>query len=243
MRSIDRRSSTPSILARPSRSTDPSRSGNRTWYVADLPTTDYDPARARSLLASIGLTDRDHDGLLEDAAGKPVRFAVVTQKGDTIKERTVSVIKEQLRQAGITVDIVPMERNPLRALLGTGDYDAIYFNAQSDAFDPARNLDYWLSSGAFHFWNPGQAKPATAWEARIDELMEQQTSTLDLAERQRLFAEVQRTFAAHQPSLYFVASKAIVAMNARVTGATPAVLNPPTLWNAEVISIAAPAPR
>ena len=188
------------------------------------------------------MTDRDRDGLLEDAAGKPVRFAVVTQKGDTIKERTVSIIKEQLRQAGLSVDIVPMERNPLRALLGTGDYDAVYFNAQSDAFDPARNLDYWLSSGAFHFWNPGQAKPATAWEARIDELMEQQTSTLDLAERQRLFAEVQRTLP-RISQFVFRRLEAIVAMNARVTGATPAVLNPPTLWNAEVISIAAPVRR
>jgi peptide/nickel transport system substrate-binding protein len=228
-------------LARPSDPRGPITSGNGRGR-RHLPTTGYDPVQARSLLASIGMTDRDRDGLLEDAAGKPVRFAVVTQKGDTIKERTVSIIKEQLRQAGLSVDIVPMERNPLRALLGTGDYDAVYFNAQSDAFDPARNLDYWLSSGAFHFWNPGQAKPATAWEARIDELMEQQTSTLDLAERQRLFAEVQRTLP-RISQFVFRRLEAIVAMNARVTGATPAVLNPPTLWNAEVISIAAPVRR
>ena len=46
----------------------------------------------------------------------------------------------------------------------------------------------------------------------------------------------------HPPPL-LLQRKAIIAMNARVTGATPAVLNPPTLWNAEVISIAAPVHR
>ena len=58
----------------------------------------------------------------------------------------------------------------------------------------------------------------------------------------RLFAEVQHTLADHLPSVYFVAAKTTVAMNARVTGATPSALPPPTLWNSEVISIGA-SPR
>ena len=195
------------------------------------------------MLASIGLTDRNKDGMLEDAAGKPVRFALTTQKGDTLKERTASVIHEQLRQVGIDVDVVAVDRNTVRDRLGKGDYEALYFNIQADAFDPARNLDYWLSTGDFHFWNPNQVKPATTWEAKIDELMGKQASTMDRAERKRLFVEVQRTFADHLPSLYFVAAKATVVMNARLTGATPAVLNPPTLWNSEVLSIGAPTRR
>ena len=217
--------------------------GNKEWYAADVPTTNYDPARAKALLASIGLADRNHDGLLEDAAGHPARFAIVTQKGDTVRERTVSLIQEQLRQVGLQVDAVPADRNSIPKIWGDGDYDAIYFNVQSDALDPSRNLEYWLSSGSFHYWNPEQPTPATAWEARIDELMGQQTSTVDRAERRRLFTEVQRTLAEHLPSIYFVAAKVVVAMNTRVTGATPSLLPPPALWNAEVISIGAPASK
>ena len=37
--------------------------------------------RAKQLLASIGLTDRNGDGMLEDAAGRPARFTLLTQKG------------------------------------------------------------------------------------------------------------------------------------------------------------------
>ena len=44
--------------------------GHGDWFVPDLPKTEYDPARVASLLQSIGLQDRNRDGLLEDARGK-----------------------------------------------------------------------------------------------------------------------------------------------------------------------------
>ena len=97
-----------------------------------------------------------------------------------------------------------------------GEYDAIYFAIESDSFDPARNPEFWLSCGAFHVWNPGQAKPATTWEGQIDELMKQQATSMDIAERRRLFAEAQRVLAEHMPVLYFAAPKVILATSARV---------------------------
>ena len=125
--------------------------GHKEWYVPDLPRTEHDPNRAKALLASIGLVDRNGDGMLDDANGKPVRFSVLTQKGDTIRERTMAVVLEELKQIGIGVDIIPTDPNAIVAQLGKGDYDAIYFSAFSDSIDPARNLDYWMSSGFFHF--------------------------------------------------------------------------------------------
>ena len=52
--------------------------------------------------------------------------------------------------------------------MADGAYDTIFFGIQSSATDPALMNQFWLSSGAFHFWNPGQTKPGTAWEARLD---------------------------------------------------------------------------
>jgi peptide/nickel transport system substrate-binding protein len=217
--------------------------GNREWYVPTLPKTEHDLARARALLTSIGLVDRNHDGMLDDPGGRPLKFSILTQKGDTIRERTVAVIQQELAQVGLTVDVEPVERGAIPARSGSGDYDAIYFGVLSDAFDPARNLDYWMSSGSFHFWNPGQLKPATPWEAKIDDLMRQQASTLDSEARHRLFEEAQRTLADHMPSLYFAAPKQTVATSARLSGATPSVMSPPVLWNAEVLSLTAPLRR
>ena len=61
--------------------------GNVTWFSPDVPIRTYDVTRARALLASLGLVDRDGDGMLETAAGAPVRFSMLSQAGH-IRGRT-----------------------------------------------------------------------------------------------------------------------------------------------------------
>jgi peptide/nickel transport system substrate-binding protein len=206
--------------------------GNREWYSDQAPTYPHDEARARALLAGLGLRDRNGDGLLEDAAGAPVRFTIVTQTNH-IRARVATVIQEQLRRVGIGVDVAALEPRSLFQRFASGDYDAIYFGFQTSSLDPANNLDFWLSSGSGHVWNPEQPQPATAWERRIDQLMQQQIAAPTLAERQRLFGEVQKIFGENLPAIYFVAPKVAVAMSRRVGGAQPALLDPKVLWAAD----------
>jgi peptide/nickel transport system substrate-binding protein len=201
--------------------------GNRTWYSDAAPKYPHDAARAKALVAGLGLADRNGDGMLDDAAGRPVRFSVLVQ-GGTIRERTVTVIQEQLRLIGIAVDVSSVDMPSLMGRFGKGDYESIYHGFQASAFDPAVNLDFWLSGGSGHVWNVGA--PA-AWEQTIDQLMQRQAAAATLAERQRLFAEVQKVFGENLPAIYFVAPKASVAMSRRVGGAVPVLLEPKILWN------------
>ena len=207
------------------------------WYEPTLPHPDFDPTRAKALLESIGLKDRNGDGQLEDASGKPARIAVLTRKGNTILERTMSSVQEQLGKIGLGIDIVALERDPMLKQFFSGAYDAMYYGAPVNSIDPAINSDLWLSSGAFHFWNPGQTTPATAWEKQIDELMRTQSTSMDSAKRIEIFAEVQRIFAEHEPMVFFAAPKVTVAMSARVTGAVPAVVQPQILWKPETLGV------
>jgi peptide/nickel transport system substrate-binding protein len=213
--------------------------GHGDWFVSNLPRAAYDPGQARALLASAGLRDSDGDGMLEDSRGRAARFSVLTARGDASRERVVALLQEQLRRIGLTVDVVALELGAMIAQWGEQNYDTMLFYAPSSSFEPA--LDFWLSSGAFHFWNANQPSPATEWEAAIDDLIRRQSATLDAAERRRLFAEAQRTLAEHLPILYFTAPEITIAMSARVRGATPSVLQPPVLWNAEVLSLASGA--
>ena len=210
------------------------------WYATDIPSYQHDPAKARRLLAAAGLTDRNGDGQLEDASGAPVRFSVLVQKDATIRERTVALLQEQLRGLGIALDVVGLELGSIGKRWGSGDYDSIFHGFQASATDPAMNLDFWLSSGNTHFWNPGQAKPATPWEARIDELMAQQVRTPEAAERRRLFVEVQRIFADHVPALYFAAPKVTIALSPRVKNPTAAPQIPQLLWSADTLAASGP---
>jgi peptide/nickel transport system substrate-binding protein len=211
--------------------------GNKTWHLADLPRYAYDPTAARARFAAAGLSDANGDGLLEDKAGHADRFSVITNRGNTIRERTVSVLQEQFRKVGVTLDVVALERRAvIQRILGK-DYDAVYFGAEATSTDPSSNLDFWTSSGGFHVWNMGQSKPATDWERRIDDLMNQQVAASDLAERQRIFGEVQRIFAENIPVIYIAAPRLTVALGPRVLNATPVPLRPTVLWNAEVLAV------
>jgi peptide/nickel transport system substrate-binding protein len=211
---------------------------NRTWYVPPDDPCDGNPGRARELLASIGLADRDGDGMLEDGKGRPVQFSIITQSGHTLRERTAAMVQEQLRQVGVTVDVVGLDPGGIVERFARADYDAIYFGVQVTHTDPAMQPAFWLSSGDFHFWNPGQAAPATDWERRIDELMAAHARTFDLAERQRLFADVQRIFVEHQPALYFVAPRVTIAVSSRVANEQPAAQIPQLLWSADTLAMA-----
>jgi peptide/nickel transport system substrate-binding protein len=201
--------------------------GNRTWYSASAPTYPHDLSRAKALLAGIGLTDRNGDGMLDDAAGRPVQFSIITQGGN-IRERVVTMIQEQLRQAGIKVDVVALDPRSLFGRFVQGDFESIYYGFQASSFDPAMNLDFWLSGGSGHVWNQGAPAP---WEKTIDDLMQKQAAAPALAERQRLFAEVQRIFGENLPEIAFVAPKVTVSMSRRTGGAVPVLLDPKILWN------------
>ena len=212
--------------------------GNKVWYAADLPQPTHDPAKARALLASIGLRDRNGDGRLEDAANRPARFTLLTQKGQTALERAVAVIRDELAKIGLTVDTVPLDGNALvGTFVGGKPYDAVYFSLIPSDTDPALNLDFWMSNGGAHLWNMAQPAPATAWELEIDRLMTRQAASLDQAERYALFTQAQKIFAEHLPMLYFAAPRIYVATSAAVTNLTPMLRRPQALWSPDTLAV------
>jgi peptide/nickel transport system substrate-binding protein len=211
---------------------------NKKWYSSAVPKTPYDPARAKMLLASIGLTDQNGDGVLEDRHGAPARFILLTQQGQTSLERGSAFIRKELKKIGLVVDVVALERNAViqRFLSGRG-FDAVYFHIGTTDTDPAINPDFWLSSGTSHVWNPMQPTPATSWERRIDELMTKQMASSDDAERKQLFDEVQKIFAEHLPVIHFAAPNVFVAASPRVVNITPVVARPQLLWSADTLAV------
>jgi peptide/nickel transport system substrate-binding protein len=215
----------------------PITSSNKEWYSADVPKTPYDPAGARALLASIGLTDKNGDGHLEDSRRQPVRFTLVTQKGRPRLERGASVVRDELQKIGVTMDVALLDGNAVIERIGSGRYDAVYFHPSATDTDPGTTPDFWFSSGTAHFWNAAQTTPATDWERRIDGLMTRQISSADMAERKRLFDEVQRIFAEHQPVLYFAAPRFFVAVSSRVVNVTPAIYLSPVLWAPDTLAV------
>jgi peptide/nickel transport system substrate-binding protein len=212
--------------------------GNRRWFDAGRPPAAFDPTRAGQLLDGLGLVDRTGDGVRDAPDGGPARLAVVTQKGNAVRERGAAFLQQSLAGVGLALDLVPFETGALVERLTAGDYDAAWFVAQFSDTDPGTHLDFWLSSGSFHVWHPEQRAAATEWEARLDALSQRFVGSADEAERQRLFRQMQQEFDAARPALYFAAPLVTIAMSPRVRGARPALLQPAVLWDAERLSVA-----
>src|SRR6266850_896354 len=214
----------------------PETPANKQWYW-EPPKTAHDPAAAKQLLASIGLTDRNHDGVLEDAHNQPARFTLITQKGRPNRERAAVVLRDELKKIGLIVDAVPLEAGALIERFLSANYEAIYFNADKTDLDPASSPEYWLSSGGAHVWNIAEKTPATEWERRIDALMAQQIASPDRAERKRIYDDIQKTFAEHLPIVYFAAPRIYVVVSTRLANLTPGVLPPQVLWSADTLAV------
>ena len=169
-------------------------------------------SHGEALLAQIGLVDRNHDGIVEDASGRRrPADAAHRKRADRARTRRQG-LSDQLRTIGLTVDVVALEGNALVQTFVSGQkYDAVYFHLTSTSADPALNRDFWLSSGDAHIWNPHQKSASTEWERQIDELMGRNISALDETIRAASFVEAQKIFAAHQPMVYFAAPRVMVA--------------------------------
>lgn len=214
--------------------------GNTTWYVNE-PAPAYDPAEAKRLLATVSLVDRDSDGWLDDPKEYPVQFTLLTQRGNSSLERGAALIRESLAVVGVRVDVVALDAGALVERIMSGNYDAAYFRVLTTDTDPALNADFWLSSGSAHVWNPEQSTPSTAWEREADALFDQMSMTMEPSRRRALFSRLQKIVAEQVPALCFAFPRLSFAMNARVSGATPAAFRPPVLWNPSVIEIIPPA--
>ncbi len=211
--------------------------GNKLWFWPDIPRYQPDDARARQLLESIGLADRNGNGIVEDTNGTEARFTVVTQQGLGYYERGTTVLREEAAKVGIALDVAPLEFGALVERINTCNYDAIYMRPLFTDLDPAGNLDFWLSSGGTHLWNMGQKTPATEWERQIDAIMREQAATIDPERRRALFNDAQRVLAENVPVLYFAAPRMYGAHSARLSGVLPSVMRPNILWSADTLSV------
>jgi peptide/nickel transport system substrate-binding protein len=152
--------------------------GDRRWGNEKLAHPARSLERARTLLKEAGFSWNNGpkgESTLLDTEGKLVEFSILTSSSNANYPKMAALIQDDLKQLGMRVQVVPLEfRSLLDRILQSKEYDACLLGLVSFDADPTANTNVLLSSGGSHLWNPSQAHPATAWEAEIDRLMEQQ---------------------------------------------------------------------
>ncbi len=233
---IDRPSIVKSIFAGRGEGTDGFVStAYQKWRNPNVAKYDYDMARAKALLKEIGIEDRNGDGLLEDAEGNVIEFTLNTNTGNNTRDKMAIVIQADLKKLGFKVNYQPIEFNALVDKIDNSfAYEAILLSLGGGTSDPASSLNVLKSDGFTHMWFPQQKQPATAWEARIDKLMNDQLKTLNFAKRKAIYDEVQEILSRELPYIYTVSAHRIAAYRADLGNVRPTVLHSNRVsWNVE----------
>jgi peptide/nickel transport system substrate-binding protein len=210
--------------------------GNRNWVAADLPRIARDLERSRALLREAGFTTRGQQDRPElyDAKGNRVELTLIAPSASQPLKDTAVVVQEDLAQLGIKMQVAPIDFGDLRRRVSESyDYDAYLLVWSLSDPDPSAYANYLSASSPTRLWRPKQSKPATAWEARIDDLIATQARDANPDRRRAAFNEVQQILAEQLPLIPIVARHVSVAANQRVGNHRPSALLPFSLWNAE----------
>jgi peptide/nickel transport system substrate-binding protein len=210
---------------------------NRAWYNQHLSAPHTDLAAARSALARAGFHLRGSQ--LEDAAGHPVRFSILTNAGNAARQKMATLIQQDLAALGMQVNVVALDFPALiERLMHTQDYEACLLGLENVDPDPNSMMNMWLSSAANHQWNPSEKTPATPWEAEIDREMHLQAESPKDSIRKQAVDRVQQIVADQQPFIYLVYPNILVAISSHIQGVQPAVIEPELTWNVEYLRLA-----
>lgn len=112
-------------------------------------------SRARHLLASLGWTDSDGDGLV-DRNGSPLRLKLSYPTSSAARHRMALLAQQQLREVGIDIVLQPFEFPVWSQRRAAGQFD-IDFSSTTQDPSPSGLTQSWTCGGAnnvAHYCNP-----------------------------------------------------------------------------------------
>ena len=205
---------------------------------------DYDLTKAKQLLQSAGFRYTETGELL-DADGNPVRFTLLTNSGNEIREALGAQIKTDLGKIGMQVDFNPISFGTLISkLTDTRDWDC-HLIGFTGGIDPHGGANLWTSSGGSHLFNlgPQVGSPPLSdwqisdWEQQIDRLFDAGAKEWNEEKRKAIYDEFQQIVQEQLPVIHLVQEIALMAVRDRVQGIQYSGLPSWGLWNIQEISV------
>jgi peptide/nickel transport system substrate-binding protein len=202
----------------------------------------YDPAKAKKLLSEAGFTYKGRE--LYDDQGNRVRFNLITNSGNKIRESLGTQVQQDLGKLGMQVDFTPVAFSLLVDKLDRAlDWDA-HIIGFTGGVEPHDGANFWLTEGRSHVFNlkpsPDQ-KPLTGqqvapWEKAINDLYVKGSQELDETKRKEMYYETQRLTQENLPCIYLVNSLSLTATRNTLQNLQPSAISG-TLWNLPEIKV------
>lgn len=188
-----------------------------TWpYNPNVKRYRYDPEKAKALLKEAGWKDTDHDGIL-DRDGRPFEFTILTNMGNSLRERTATIIQWRLKQIGIKVNIRLLEWSTfINEFIDKRRFEAVILG-WSIGLDPDQ-YDIWHSSKT----GPKEFNFISYKNPEVDRLLEAGRRTFDMEKRKRAYYRIQEILAEEQPYVFLYVPYALPIVHKRFHGIKPA---------------------
>ncbi len=178
------------------------------YYDSSLSTIKYNPSLAKKLLTEDGWKDIDGDGTLEKN-NQEFSFKIYSSTGNSKREFATTIIKNNLREVGITAEIVLVEKNEL--------VDGLF----------SRKYDAWLSGWSVeiplkldHLWSSDPEKGVLNFSSFINQGLENIFTEIkpgdDEAKKIILYKKVSNIFKENEPVTILFWSDNIIAYNKRI---------------------------
>ena len=175
------------------------------FYNPDTPDYPHDPKRARKILSSLGY-EKNKAGYFEKN-GVPLKVQVlasnITVAGESMSDRDGEVLKKQLQNIGIQVDLVNLEQATADAGIRNWEFD-LAITGHGGLLGDAMILDRMI-----HPKIAGSVNSARYGANRtLMELLDSQMAEMDVRKRKELVYRIQTIYADELPaiSLYYPAS-------------------------------------
>jgi len=213
------------------------------FYDQTIKGYDYDPELAKQILLKEGFKYRE-DGKLLDSENNEVRFTLLTNAGNKIRESLGSQIKQDLSQIGITVDFTPIAFNVLVDKLSNSlDWEA-HIIGFTGGNEPNGGANLWFPDGNLHLFNqkpqpgrqPIEGRVIADWEAKIGQLYIEGARELDFEKRKEIYDQTQQLASEYLPLIYLVNPYSLSAVRNRIEGIEYSALGG-AFWNIQKLTI------
>jgi peptide/nickel transport system substrate-binding protein len=170
---------------------------------------------ADRLFTEAGWTDRDGDGIRENAQGRPLQFTLLSSE-DALRRSVVEVLESQFRRAGARAEIRVTEFQSMLQQHRNRDFDAVFTNWVLDNFRVASTpFALFHSSQAAE---PGSANRSSVSIRALDRLIDAGGASTDPDRQREIWTEFTEVLQHEQPITFMFWLNELAAVRSTVQG-------------------------
>lgn len=185
-------------------------------HDADILPDNYDPERSKQMLTQAGWVDNNGDGIREKN-GVDLEFEIITKKGDSVRENSLIMLRENFCTIGARVECSVAEFSSMIEQVRSGNFDS-YLRIYSSRMNINPSALY--ASGPSNRFNYGNYSSEL-----VDSLLNIALATTDRKKSVQLWHEFEKAVIEDPPAAFLYYPHTIVGVSDRIHNVKPHVLS------------------